>query len=190
MKKIINVITRISKRSLIDHVRIFALGIVAFVIFPHYITIVLLLIFAIPILIFFASLSIKSLIACIYALVEKKISIAVFTFVVITTPMSSVTFLSAEFHLQTCYLCYKGFFIQCDFQELEVALKKYKKKYKEYPTTEFGLEPLSEFLTKIPKDPWGDSYYYKREKEGYMLKCLNVKSIYPGKSSVFLELLK
>lgn len=64
-----------------------------------------------------------------------------------------------------------------DLSKVVQALETYRAKKGEYPEDLSALtEPLDEnytegLLSGIPKDPWGNEYYYEREEEGkgYML---------------------
>jgi len=65
--------------------------------------------------------------------------------------------------------------VQADIKTIESALTQYKSENFRYPTTEQGLEALVRetqvppvpknfrrggYLTKLPKDPWGNNYQY------------------------------
>lgn len=64
---------------------------------------------------------------------------------------------------------------QMQIESISTALKKYKLDHGDYPTTEQGLQALVEkpsigkipkkypdkgYITKVPKDPWGNDYIY------------------------------
>lgn len=76
---------------------------------------------------------------------------------------------------------------KAQLKSLSQALELYKLDNGTYPTTEQGLKALVEkpssgkvpqnwkpYLTgkKIPKDPWGNEYYYTSDGNTYTLMCL------------------
>ena len=76
---------------------------------------------------------------------------------------------------------------KAQLKALSQALELYKLDNGFYPTTEQGLQALVEkpasgpepknwkpYLTsrKVPKDPWGNDYYYISDGQTYTLKCL------------------
>lgn len=76
---------------------------------------------------------------------------------------------------------------KAQLKSLSQALELYKLDNGVYPTTDQGLKSLVEkptsgkipknwkpYLTskKIPKDPWGNEYYYTSDGSEYTLKCL------------------
>ncbi len=76
---------------------------------------------------------------------------------------------------------------KAQLKNLSQALELYKLDNGFYPTTEQGLKALVEkptsgripknwkpYLTskKVPKDPWGNDYYYTSDGQEYTLMCL------------------
>lgn len=51
--------------------------------------------------------------------------------------------------------------VKADLRAIESALNMYRLDKHAYPPTDEGLEALvSEYLTRIPKDPWSNEYLY------------------------------
>ncbi len=74
-----------------------------------------------------------------------------------------------------------------EIKKLKIGLDRYFLDNGQYPTAAQGLQALvtkpmsgpippnyrkGGYLKHIPLDPWGHPYFYKRKREGCMLKCL------------------
>ena len=76
---------------------------------------------------------------------------------------------------------------EADIYELEVALDHFHDDRHAYPTTVQGLSELvsapemgqvpsnyrhGDYLQSVPKDPWGNRYFYRSDGKSYRLKSL------------------
>jgi general secretion pathway protein G len=77
---------------------------------------------------------------------------------------------------------------QADIAELKTALREYYSDNGYYPTTEQGLRALvaypptngivplvyfnGGYIERLPKDPWGNPYFYQSDGDSYVLKSL------------------
>jgi general secretion pathway protein G len=76
---------------------------------------------------------------------------------------------------------------QADIAELQTALDRYHSDNGYYPTTEQGLLALvtppttgiiplvyytGGYVERLPKDPWGNPYFYQSDGNSYVLKSL------------------
>ena len=73
-----------------------------------------------------------------------------------------------------------------DIAEIKGALDRYYLDAGSYPTTDDGLQALvsapsagnvpkdwgGPYIERIPKDPWGNAYFYKSDGNEYVLKSL------------------
>jgi general secretion pathway protein G len=76
---------------------------------------------------------------------------------------------------------------QADIAELKTALDSYYRDNGYYPTTDQGLRALvalpttgivplvyytGGYIERLPKDPWGNPYFYQSDGDSYVLKSL------------------
>jgi general secretion pathway protein G len=76
---------------------------------------------------------------------------------------------------------------QADIAELQTALDRYHSDNGYYPTTDQGLRALvtmpttgivplvyytGGYVERLPKDPWGNPYFYQSDGSSYVLKSL------------------
>jgi general secretion pathway protein G len=77
---------------------------------------------------------------------------------------------------------------QADIAELKTALDDYYRDNGYYPTTDQGLRALvtyppttgivplvyfnGGYIERLPKDPWGNPYFYQSDGDSYVLKSL------------------
>jgi general secretion pathway protein G len=74
---------------------------------------------------------------------------------------------------------------QADISELKTSLDRYYLDNGSYPTTDQGLQalvsaptsgripnnyPPGGYIERLPKDPWGNAYFYQSDGSNYMLK--------------------
>lgn len=68
----------------------------------------------------------------------------------------------------------RGTKARADLLAIEEALEAYRSAHGEVPSTGEGIETLvhsqvSDFLTYVPMDPWGNSYHYTSDGVDYQL---------------------
>jgi general secretion pathway protein G len=81
---------------------------------------------------------------------------------------------------------------QADISELKTALSHYYSDNGYYPTTDQGLRALvavpttgivplvyfsGGYIERLPRDPWGNSYFYQSDGNSYVLKSLGPDGI-------------
>jgi general secretion pathway protein G len=84
---------------------------------------------------------------------------------------------------------------QADIAELKTGLDRYYLDAGSYPTTDQGLQSLvaapsggnvpanyesGGYLQSIPKDPWGNAYYYQSDGNSYVLKSFGADGVEGG----------
>ena len=64
---------------------------------------------------------------------------------------------------------------QTDITQIKTALRLYELEMGKFPSDDEGIEELTiktdehkKLLEKMPRDPWGESYYYREESENDM----------------------
>jgi general secretion pathway protein G len=81
---------------------------------------------------------------------------------------------------------------RADIAELKTALDRYQRDNGYYPTTDQGLNALVSppttgivplvyysggYVERLPKDPWGNPYFYESDGNSYVLKSLGPDGI-------------
>jgi general secretion pathway protein G len=81
---------------------------------------------------------------------------------------------------------------QADIAELKTALDRYHSDNGYYPTTDQGLRALvtrpttgivplvydsGGYIERLPRDPWGNPYFYRSDGDSYVLKSLGPDGI-------------
>jgi len=84
---------------------------------------------------------------------------------------------------------------QADIAEIKTGLDRYYLDNGSYPTTDQGLQALvaaptggkipanyetGGYLQGIPKDPWGNQYFYQSDGNGYVLKSFGADGVEGG----------
>jgi general secretion pathway protein G len=84
---------------------------------------------------------------------------------------------------------------RADISDLEIALDRYHTDNHNYPSTSQGLSALVSspdtgpipsnyeqggYLTVVPKDPWGNNYFYRSDGNSYTLKSLGADGMEGG----------
>jgi general secretion pathway protein G len=84
---------------------------------------------------------------------------------------------------------------QADIAELKTALDRYYLDNGYYPTTDQGLQALvaapttgkiptnyetGGYIQRLPKDPWGNAYFYQSDGNAYVLKSFGADGVEGG----------